>query len=109
MEKEQVLELLQEKARQLVDLEKWLQDNNEKRLAEFVIVQRLVNFKIQDIIDNKPKSEVKMSMYCLHGDLLAGVERARKYQSTTLIDLYSAALDYYHTTYGLLGAYLPKD
>lgn len=101
MEKEKLLEVLQDKARELSALEVWLQGNNQKRLAEFVSVRRLVNFKVQKLVESVPQDNVKRALYCLDADLLSSLEYSLERQLTTLQDLYGVALDYLHNLRGL--------
>jgi hypothetical protein len=107
MEKKEVLELLQDKARELAELEKWLNSNGEKRLAEYACVWRLVNFKIQDIIAATAQNKLDEAFCALHADLCAGMENARDNQITALHELYGAALDCFSKLRGLISFYLP--
>lgn len=107
MEQSEVLEKLQDNAREMADLEKWLQGNGEKRLAEYACVWRLVNFKVQEIIRSMPEEELDKAFYALHADLVSGMERARENQVTALQEYYGAAMDGFVKSRNLISAYLP--
>lgn len=107
MEKNEVLELLQDKAREIANLEKWFKGNGETRLAEYACVWRLINFKVQEIITATPQKELDKAFYSLYADLQASIENARNNQITALCELYGAAMDYLSKLRGLISDYLP--
>lgn len=107
MEKSEVLELLQFKARKMSDLEKWFIGNNEKRLAEFACVWRLINFKVQDIISATPKNDLDKALTLLQADLYSSMESARESQIMTISELYGSALNYLSKLRTQLLGYLP--
>lgn len=84
MEKETLLEVLQGKARELSALEVWLQSNNQKRLAEYVAVRRLINFKVQKLIESVPQDKLEKALYCLDADLFSSLEYSLERQVTAL-------------------------
>lgn len=106
MEKDEVLDLLQNKAREIADLEKWFRHSGEKRLAEYACVWRLVNFKIQDIISSTPQSEVGNALMLFRIDLCTQMEYFRDNGITSFAELYGAALDGFLKTRDLIAHYL---
>ena len=93
MEKNEILEKLQDLARQNANLESWLQGNNQKRLAEYLSVTRLINFKVQEIVRTTSAQDLDTALYGLSADLLSGMDFALKNQLTSLHELYGVALD----------------
>ncbi len=106
MEKNEVLELLQNKAREDANREKWFQCNGEKRLAEYICIWRLVNFKVQDIISNTPQGEVGNTLMLLRVDLCSQMEHFRDNGLTSLAELYGAAMDCLFRVQDLIAHYL---
>ena len=106
MEKYEVLEKLQDAAREIANLEKWLQSNGENRLAEYACVWRLINFKVQKLIDTMPQTELENALTDLQLDLFSQAEYYREHKITALQELYGAAMDGFIKTRNLISAYL---
>ena len=62
MNKQKVLEDLQKFARDISEKESMLRENNEKRLAEFLTVWRLMNFRFQDLIEKTDEDKIKSEL-----------------------------------------------
>lgn len=107
MEKEEVLELLQDKAREISSLESWFKTNGENRLAEYACVWRLINFKVQELIKETPPNELGNALAELHADLFSQMEYYREKKITVLSGLYGAAIDGIIKARNLISAYLP--
>lgn len=96
MNKEQALEILQEKARCLSEREDILLKCGQVGLSELTGVQRMLNFKVQDIIREKPQSEIPDVLEALERNLFDGIENNRDRRIPRLAELYSVALDYFY-------------
>lgn len=107
MEKNKVLELLQDKAREISDLEKWFNGNGKSRLAEYACVWRLINFKVQEIITATPQNKLENALSELHADIYTQMEYYRENRITALSELYGAAIDGFVKARNLLSDYLP--
>ena len=107
MEKDEILELLQDKAREISSLESWFQTNGENRLAEYACVWRLMNFKVQGLIKEMPANELENALTGLHSDLFSQMEYYREKKITVLSGLYGAAIDGLIKARNVISAYLP--
>lgn len=93
MEKTEVLEKLQDSAREIASLESWFRGFGVNRLAEYATVWRLVNFKVQEIVKSTSKEKVKKELDVFHYDLTMKMEYYRDERITALSELYGAAID----------------
>ncbi len=107
MNKQKVLEDLQKFARDISEKESMLRENNEKRLAEFLTVWRLMNFRFQNLIEKTDEDKIKSELESMEIDLISNMEFFFNHHVETLSDLYGAALDGFYKMKKLITAYLP--
>lgn len=93
MERNEVLEKLQNNAREISSLEEWFGSCGEKRLSEYACVWRLINFKVQEIVRSAALNEVENLLNELRVFLCNRMEYYRDNRITVLSELYGAAID----------------
>lgn len=93
MDREKILEKLRDSARELSALEGWLQNAGQSKLAEYVCVQRLINFKVQSFVSEHSEDEIEGCFDELRIDLFTRMECYRDRRIDTLAELYGAAID----------------
>lgn len=96
MNKEQALAILQEKARELSEREDILLKCGQAGLSELTCVQRMLNFKVQDIIRETPQNEIPDVLEALERTLFDGIENNRDRRIPRLAEFYSVALDCFY-------------
>ena len=107
MERNEVLEKLQDNARDISSLEEWFKSCGEQRLSEYACVWRLINFKVQDIVRSAALNEAKNLLNELRVYLCNRMEYYRDNRITALSELYGAAIDGLVKAESLLQDYLP--
>lgn len=107
MERNEILEKLQDNAREISSLEEWFKSNGESRLAEYASVWRLINFKVQEIVRSSALNEVKELVNELRVYLCTRMEFYRDNRIIGLCELYGAAVDGLVKAENLLQGYLP--
>ncbi len=107
MTKEQVLENLQSNARELSKLEYWFKTQGQSELSQYVCVKRLVNFKVQDIIESTLPEGIDVELSNLSLSLYSNMIKYRDEGIYTLADLYAAAYDSLPSIRHIIQNYLP--
>lgn len=106
MEKAEVLELLREKARETASLEEWFRNYGESRLAEYASVMRLINFKVQRLVEVRTKGDLKTEISSLGLSLFSDMGTFRNHQMSRLAELYGVAYDSLLKLQSLIDDYL---
>ena len=92
MEKEEVLEKLQESARELANKVEQFSYDKVNRLSEFVAIRRAVNFSIQDIIWKCSKSDISEKLTMLHYKIFDEMASNQQLGLISLAELSAVAL-----------------
>lgn len=93
MDREKILEKLQDSARELSAHEDWFKSAGQSKLSEYACVQRLINFKVQKIVSENSKEELENSFEELYIFLFNQMEYYRDNRIDALAELYGTAID----------------
>lgn len=106
MTKEEILRMLNNLSNRLLEEEKRLQQINQYRLAELIEVERMINFKIQEMIMNNLSKEqlykqLEQMNYILDNEIIYYQDK----KCNEIVTLYSSALNGYFNCYRLICDY----
>ena len=75
MKKEEQLNKLQERAREIYSYEEKMRFVNEKELSKYLAVKRLINFKVQNLIEeNQDESNLNDELISLQNKLFSSMQ-----------------------------------
>lgn len=106
MTKEEILRRLNNLSDKLLEEEKRLQQINQYRLAELIEVERMINFKIQEMIMNNLSKEelykqLEQMNYILDNEIIYYQDK----KCDEMVLLYCSALNGYFNCYRLICDY----